>query len=259
MTEEIKVELPEQNVTISSYIRRSGDQWLLCLHGLQGSKALFLSLLKNPDFDEYSFLCPDFVGFGGSEKPEDFTYDLHEQLEVIIALLDHLKIDRVSVVGHSLGGMVGAMMLGETPDRILALFSVEGNLHVDTTSTSRKAVAVPFDEFESDFYPGIIESLKNSEEPSAKMRLEALKAVSARVFYETSKSIVKWADNGKLFDHFIESAVPKILVYGENGPFASWVSEVDLPTVEVKGAGHFVLHDNPAQFEKELENFLIQH
>lgn len=260
MVEEIKIKLFEQNVTLSSYVRRSGDKWLLCLHGIQGNKALFSSLLQNPDFNQYSFLCPDFIGFGKSGQPEDFTYSLQQQLEVIISLLDHLKINRVSVIGHSLGGMVGTMMLGEIPGRVSALCNTEGNLRIDTTSTTRKAVAVSRDEFESDFYPNLIRSLQDSEEPSAKMRLEALEMVSARVFYKTSQSIVEWADSGQLFDNFTKSATPKVLVFGQNGPFAPWVPRSnlpsDIPTAEISNASHFVLHDNPVQFEQILSNFL---
>ena len=258
MTDEIEVKLPEHNVALSSYIRRSGDRWLLCLHGIQTNKILFSNLLNNPDFNQYSFLCPDFVGFGDSTGSENFTYDLHQQLEAIVLMLDHLKIDRVSVVGHSLGGMVGTMMLRDIPDRISALCSIEGNLRLDDCSASRDASDLSLEKFETDGYPDLISSIKSLQAPSREIRLEALKKVSAQVFYKTSRSIVEYSNDGQLFDVFSNSNIPRILIVGQKSSFTSRPSGEDLKIVEVSNAGHFVPLDNPAQFEKELENFLIQ-
>jgi pimeloyl-ACP methyl ester carboxylesterase len=255
MIEKIQVKLPEQNVSISSYIRHSGDKWILCLHGIQTNKTLFSDILKNPDFNEYSFLCPDFIGFGESEKPENFTYGLHAQRKAITSLLDHLKIDRMSVIGLSLGGMVGTIMLDNMSNRLSAFCSIEGNLRIDDCGASRSASGISLRDFEDNIYPALIEYLQTSEEPSAKARLEALKKVSAQTFYKTSQSIVEHSKSGKLFDTFANTTIPRALMIGQNGSFTSRPSGDNLKTIEISNAGHFVPLDNQTQFEQTLSNF----
>src|SRR5579863_5031604 len=53
----------------------------------------------------FRVVVPDQIGFGKSAKP-----DLHYGFDLLaantIALLDALKIDRVDVIGHSMGGML---------------------------------------------------------------------------------------------------------------------------------------------------------
>ncbi|MDD9911594.1 MAG: alpha/beta hydrolase [Alphaproteobacteria bacterium] len=256
MVEKISVKLPSQNITISANLRQTGDKWLLCLHGLQTNKILFKNLLKNPAFNQYSFLCPDFIGFGESEKPEGFSYDLSQQLEAIISLLDHLKIDKVSVIGHSLGGIAGTMMLKEAPERILALCSLEGNLLPGDCGASRKASNVSLDEFENNTYPDLINSLKNSDEPSAETRVGALQLVPAQAFYKTSKTILDYSEKGELFEIFSSSSTPRVLMIGKNGSFESRPSGTNLKLVEIENAGHFIPLDNQSQFEQELTSFL---
>lgn len=255
MIKEVEVKLADQNITISSYMRQSGEKWLLCLHGIQTNRALFLNLLNNPDFNEYSFLCPDFIGFGASQKPKDFSYELPQQLKAIISLLDQLNLKQVSVVGHSLGGMIGTMMLNKVPNRLSALCSIEGNLKIGDCSASKDAHDVSFDQFGSKVYPNLLKSLKESQEPSAGLRLNALSKTPAHVFYKTSKSIVKHSKDGQLFDAFSNTAIPRLLMIGKKGTFTSRPVGNNLQISEIDNAGHFVPLDNPIQFEQTLLDF----
>ena len=257
MVEDINVTLPDKNVMLSALVRRSGGEWVFCLHGIQTNKTLFSGLLNNPNFDGYSFLCPDFIGFGDSEKPNDFSYDLQEQMGVIVALLDHMEIDRVLLVGHSLGGMVGTMMLRDIPDRVSAFCSIEGNLRLDDCGASREAVDVSQNEFEKGAYPNLMEALQNSQKASAGVRFNALAQVPAHVFYKTSRSIVAYSKDARLFDVFCKSNVCRMLLVGENGSFSSRPTGDDLQIVSISNAGHFVPLDNPAQFERTLLSFLL--
>ncbi|MFC5829228.1 alpha/beta fold hydrolase [Nonomuraea insulae] len=61
-------------------------------------------------------LAPDLRGHGASDYPG--TYPLPEMAEDLVALLDHLGIDRVALVGHSLGGTVSCHLAVNHPDRV---------------------------------------------------------------------------------------------------------------------------------------------
>jgi pimeloyl-ACP methyl ester carboxylesterase len=55
----------------------------------------------------YRVIVPDQIGFGRSSKP-DIPYTLHDMAANTRQLLRHLDIERASVVGHSMGGMVAS-------------------------------------------------------------------------------------------------------------------------------------------------------
>lgn len=59
----------------------------------------------------------DHRGHGNSPAP-DGPYTLQELAEDLLALLDHLELRRVSLVGLSLGGMVGMWLAEHAPERL---------------------------------------------------------------------------------------------------------------------------------------------
>ena len=54
----------------------------------------------------------------------DVPYTLHDMAADAIGLLDGLAIDRVHVVGRSMGGMIAQIMASEHPERVLSLTSI---------------------------------------------------------------------------------------------------------------------------------------
>lgn len=53
----------------------------------------------------FRVVAPDQIGFGASSRP-DLHYSFHQMAATTKALLEHLGIERVVVIGHSMGGMV---------------------------------------------------------------------------------------------------------------------------------------------------------
>ncbi len=69
--------------------------------------------------DDYRVITPDVRGHGRSDTPEDNQYgvdDVHD----MIALLDHLGIDKAHVVGYSMGGMISIKLTTMFPDRVIS-------------------------------------------------------------------------------------------------------------------------------------------
>src|SRR5688572_29765677 len=68
----------------------------------------------------YRVVVPDQVGFGKSGKP-----DIHYSFDLLAAntlkLLDHLKIERAAVLGHSMGGMLAVRFARNYPQRTTGL------------------------------------------------------------------------------------------------------------------------------------------
>lgn len=63
-------------------------------------------------------VAPDIVGFGHTERPESVRYSLRSWTDHIWAFLDTLDLDRVSIVGNSLGGRIAMQMAEDAPERL---------------------------------------------------------------------------------------------------------------------------------------------
>ncbi|GAA2905070.1 alpha/beta fold hydrolase [Nonomuraea rubra] len=59
---------------------------------------------------------PDLRGHGASDRPGE--YPLPAMAADVVALLDHLGVERVRLVGHSLGGMVAWLVASTHPQRV---------------------------------------------------------------------------------------------------------------------------------------------
>jgi pimeloyl-ACP methyl ester carboxylesterase len=68
----------------------------------------------------YRVITPDQIGFGRSSKPE-IRYTFAMLSDNTLRLLDYLKVTRVAVVAHSMGGMLGVHLARRAPERISAL------------------------------------------------------------------------------------------------------------------------------------------
>jgi pimeloyl-ACP methyl ester carboxylesterase len=95
---------------------------LLLVHGLGGCWQWWLENL--PVLSQHSrVIAVDLPGFGESE-PLPPPGKMATQVESLAALLDQLGLDRVTLVGHSMGGLIAMMFAFEHPDRLNGLVPV---------------------------------------------------------------------------------------------------------------------------------------
>lgn len=87
---------------------------VVLFHGMNffaGAYAVTIDALSEAGF---RVLAIDRLGFGRSSKPL-IHYNLHIPARNAKALLDHLGLERVAVVGHSMGGMVATRFASTYP------------------------------------------------------------------------------------------------------------------------------------------------
>lgn len=101
--------------------RRGSGPALLLLHGFTGSGASWDRHL--PTFSRgYSTVAVDLIGHGASDAPVDpGRYRMERCVADLVALLDHLGIDRAAVLGYSMGGRVALHLALAAPERVSAL------------------------------------------------------------------------------------------------------------------------------------------
>lgn len=91
---------------------------VLMLHGDTASSAMFEMLL--PLYQEnFKVILIDFLGNGKSDRVDEFPADLWiTQAQQVIALIEHLKYQKVNLIGTSGGAWVAVNTALERPDLI---------------------------------------------------------------------------------------------------------------------------------------------
>lgn len=86
---------------------RKAKKVALLLHGKNFSGFYWKRIATELMQRGYRVIIPDQIGFGKSSKPKFYQYSFVQMAMNTEALLKHLAIkDKVSVVGHSMGGML---------------------------------------------------------------------------------------------------------------------------------------------------------
>jgi pimeloyl-ACP methyl ester carboxylesterase len=90
---------------------------VLLLHGKNFSGYYWERVIGLLASRGFRIVAPDQIGFGLSSRP-DIHYSFHQMAAKTKALLDHLGIARVVVVGHSMGGMLATRFTLMYPDAV---------------------------------------------------------------------------------------------------------------------------------------------
>jgi 3-oxoadipate enol-lactonase len=107
------------------YQDRGQGPALLLLHGL-GSSGMDWEH-QYPHFEpDYRVVAPDFRGFGESDKPAG-PYLVSRHADDLVALLDHLEIREVNLLGFSMGGAVAFQFAASYPERVERLVIVNSS------------------------------------------------------------------------------------------------------------------------------------
>jgi pimeloyl-ACP methyl ester carboxylesterase len=116
-----------------------GDEVILLLHGTGRSVADWQEGLAPRLARGRRVVAIDYYGHGLSDRAHGLRYGIALWARQAIDVLDALDIERASVVGHSVGGCVAAILTADHPERVdRAVFIGHGN--VGSNSPTRFAV-----------------------------------------------------------------------------------------------------------------------
>jgi pimeloyl-ACP methyl ester carboxylesterase len=232
---------------------------ILFLHGGGGfnERQPFVAPLS----EKRRFVAPAHPGFGTSSLPEwlDSTDDIaHLYLE----LMDVLKLDRVDLVGCSIGGWIAAEMATKAPERFSRVVLV-GPVGVKVGSIDKLDIpdifAMPQDEV-----------LKLTHHDPERMKPDIAKMSDAELaaMFRGRETLAlltwePWMHNPKLKRRLHRINAPTLFIRGESDGLVSQ-SYLDayagfLPnasTQTIKAAGHVPQLEQPAAFVAAVQKFL---
>ncbi len=118
---------PDHQPPVKIYVEEMGrGPVILMLHGLGGSSYTWRYVAPRLA-TTHRVIAIDLRGFGRSDKPFDQSYAPADHAAVVRAAILQLNLTRVTIVGHSYGGMVALMVAMDRrlePHRIARLVAI---------------------------------------------------------------------------------------------------------------------------------------
>lgn len=124
MTEPKMIQIIVDDVMINLAHWKGNGKPILAVHGITANCMCWDILANNltPGFD---FLAMDLRGRGRSDKPAS-GYSADHHVNDIVGILDELRIEKVNLMGHSLGAFITLAFAAKHPDRIDRIVLVDG-------------------------------------------------------------------------------------------------------------------------------------
>lgn len=117
------------------YLDEGTGPAVVLVHGNPTWSYYYRNLVKTLS-SRFRVIVPDHLGCGLSDKPLDFDYTLENHIDNLLLLLNHLEIERTSMVVHDWGGPVG---LGAAADE-----GVELEKLVVLNTAAFRSTRIPF-------------------------------------------------------------------------------------------------------------------
>lgn len=102
--------------------KKSNGKTIMLLHGKNFNGAYWEKTAKDLSDKGFRVIIPDQIGFGKSSKPQSYQFSFAQLASNTKVILDDLKIDKIIVLGHSMGGMVATrftLMYPETVEKLI--------------------------------------------------------------------------------------------------------------------------------------------
>ena len=213
---------------VEVYYRESGNKnnpSLFFIHGFLGSSYDWIEMIRYYD-DNYHVIAIDLPGFGASEKSLDYNYSRENQADTVIELIKSLQLKDVTLVGHSMGGMISLMSAYKEPNLIKELVLI-GSAGLESGGEPGALPLFVYDYVVNNYY--IQRALFNTAySPSEVEAGLVTDQMFKEMYYYTSKIpaevFAKFsldADGGYLDDKFEKILQPAFLLWGSDDGFVS--------------------------------------
>jgi 3-oxoadipate enol-lactonase len=257
--------LERPGCTIHYWLGGREDRPLVALlHGATMDHRMFDSQLEALA-EHYRVLSWDNRGHGAS-RPLTGNFHLEDCADDLVALLDHLGVEKAVLVGQSMGGMIAQHIYLRAPERVRAIVIIGSvNITFPFAKWEVWALKLSLPLFNLWPYGSFARTVAKSTaiKPEVqKYALETINQLSHEEFLTIWRAVSIAVDEKGIPDHRIR--VPLLLTHGDHDNTGSirkqapsWAAqEPDVQYVVIPDAGHNANQDNPAFFNRVLLEFL---
>ncbi len=246
---------------ISWWQRGEGETALVFIHGWSCDHEFWREQVDA--FDDYRIVTLDLPGHGASGGARE-PWRVFDYGADVAAVADALELERIVLVGHSMGGLVALAAAAELEGRVLGVVAAD-SLH-DAEVRYTEAQAAPALTAFAEDWPGAMSSMfTGMSGPNIDPALAgwiAAKGIAARpevgsgLFLDFVEiDATEWFRNAGVPVRAINAAagamVPETRIES-NRQYA------DFDAVLIEGVGHFLQLEAPAQFNAALREVLAE-
>nr|WP_090344049.1 alpha/beta hydrolase [Mycolicibacterium malmesburyense]CRL75308.1 alpha/beta hydrolase [Mycolicibacterium malmesburyense] len=274
-----------QSRTIHGYRRAyrvagSGPAILL-IHGI-GDNSTTWETVQSKLAQRFTVVAPDLLGHGKSDKPRA-DYSVAAYANGMRDLLSVLDIDRVTVIGHSLGGgvamqfayqfpqLVDRLILvgagGVTRDVNIALRFASLPMGSEALALLRLPFVLPALQVVGRVAGGVFGSTGLGRDLPQVLRIlnDLPEPTASSAFARTLRAVVDWRGQVvTMLDRcYLTQSVPVQLIWGSCDAVIpvshARMAHAAMPGSQLEifdGSGHFPFHDDPERFVEVVEKFV---
>ena len=245
---------------------------IVCLHGLRAYGHWFDELATVVS-DRYRVLALDQRGRGETDWAADGDYTREAYVSDVEAFVETLQLDRFILIGHSMGGLNAIHYAARHPERVLALGILDIGPEVDPAGMQRIRAELGetpagFDSWQAAKAFLQMRHPKASEENRQTRLTWMLKeGADGRIAWRIDQAIfdpnLKPDDPQQTWDLLSQIRCPTLILRGGESDVLSVDTCQKMLTripdgrwVEIPGAGHMVIEDNPEACNAALLDFL---
>ena len=207
------------------------------------------------------FVAPTHPGFGKSSLP-DWLDSIDDIAHLYLELMDILKLDRIDLVGCSIGGWIAAEMATKSPERFRRIV-LSGPVGIKVGPPDKLDIPDIFAMPQADAMKLTFHDPERMNLDTAKMSDDELAAMFRARETLALLTWEPWMHNPKLKRRLHRVAIPALFMRGESDGL---VSEAYLDayarllpnarTMTIKAAGHVPQLEQPAAFATAVLEFL---
>ena len=262
-----------------AFVRTGSGPALLLLHGLGCDHTTWRPVVESLA-KSFTVIAPDLLGHGDSDKPRA-DYSIGGYANGMRDLLTLLGIDRVTVVGHSLGGGVAMQFAYQFPERTERLVLVApGGFGPEVTPAIRVITTPGFQQVMGLLaLPGLLQVTAGSLRVLAATRIPQLRDLAEVAdIYESFadpraraairhvvRAVVDW--KGQVITMadraYLTEAMPMCVVWGADDQVIPVEHAANAGTLApgarveiIPNAGHFPHKDHPERFVRIVRDFV---
>ncbi|GAB6992436.1 alpha/beta fold hydrolase [Paenibacillus pini] len=246
------------------YAEQGQGEPIVLLHGYCGSSEYWDKVVPLLS-DKYRVIVPDLRGHGHSDAPLG-AYSIEQMADDVMKLLDELKIDKVTLFGHSLGGYITLSFTQRYASRLNGFGLIHSTGFPDSDEAKEKrlnAISTIQSEGITTFIDGMVPGLFTPE--NAESNPEFIQKVK-EIGYQTPPQgaagvALAMRERPDRRDVISASVLPILLVAGEKDKLipAEKTFTVDKPNVTqavIAGAGHMSMFEAPEELAKVMKAYL---
>jgi pimeloyl-ACP methyl ester carboxylesterase len=236
---------------------------LLLVHGFAGSTMDWEEHVLAPLARQRHVVAVDLLGMGFSARDDTLAYGPDVWTQQLIDTLDTLRLPRVAVAGHALGGALAAQLAIAHPDRVerLVLISTLVPLPEDGQSWWQRGLAV---RGVGEFLLGRVPYLPEGPgfSPAYVARAEAIFRIAG-----TRRALLDFVRGDdhpvRLAADYVRVGVPTLAIHGTADEVFPWeAAQAYLPRLHdalvlpLDGVGHWPMRDAPERVVTAIDDFL---